>query len=69
MPWVREMYKEPPTNEQMNGWEKLGYGQIQIVGPCPVFEKTTGQQVPVYVVYRHRSIIMASEAQQYGKVN
>ena len=59
MPWVREMYPQPPTEDQMNEWEKMGYGEIRIVGPCPVIDRKTGEPGGVvYVVYRHRMLVV-----------
>ena len=57
MPWRRVIGPEPPTEPMMAQWEKEGWSDIQIVGPCPTKDRNTGDQGFVYVVYLYRSII------------
>lgn len=61
MPWRRVVGPEPPTEPMMDQWDREGWSQIQVVGPCPTKDRKSGNSGFVYVVYLHRSIIEAGK--------
>ena len=70
MPWVRHIVDQPPPAQQMEQWEQEGWTVIQILGPCPAIENSPGAKPRmVYVIYLHRSVIVAAKGSTLGLAN
>jgi hypothetical protein len=67
MSWARVIGPEPPDEAAMNHWEKQGWSQISVLGPCPTIDRKTGKPGgAVFVVYLHRSIVAVGEVKRPG---
>ena len=67
MSWARVIGPEPPDEAAMNHWETQGWSQISVLGPCPTVDRATGKPGGmVFVVYLHRSVVLAGNAPKPG---